>query len=134
MHALRVAGEENRMSETVSRDEYLIAIGQKRAPKKGKYRAEKQIVDGITFDSKREAARYGVLVMEQRAGRITNLRLQVKFAIVINRVHCTTYIADFTYERNGVETTEDAKGFRTEIYRLKKKLVEATYGIVIQEV
>lgn len=122
------------MSETVSRDEYLIAIGQKRAPKKGKYRAEKQIVDGITFDSKREAARYGVLVMEQRAGRITNLRLQVPFSLSVNQIHVCVYKADFTYKRNGERVVEDAKGVRTEVYILKRKLMLAVHGIEVQEV
>jgi hypothetical protein len=102
-------------------------------PKPGRIRSTKTVVDGMTFDSKREAQRWHELILEQRAGHISALRRQVPFAITINRMHVCDYIADFVYVRNGAEVVEDSKGFRTEMYRLKKKLVRAVYGVEIVE-
>jgi len=68
------------------------------------------------------------------AGEIINLELQPKFPIEVNGIKICTYIADFRYkERDGTEVVEDCKGFKTDVYRLKKKLVKAIYGIEILE-
>ena len=105
------------------------------APKRPKYRNKKTVVDGITFDSKREASRYNELKIAEKSGTITKLRLQVPFAIVVNRIYCGSYVSDFVYlDRDGEEIIEDAKGVRSDLYKLKKKLVEALYGVAIVEV
>lgn len=98
-----------------------------------KYRAKKTIVDGVTFASKRESKRYGQLKIMERAGLISDLRLQVKYPILVNGILICHYVADFTYTEKGKVVDEDSKGFKTPIYRLKKKLMMACYGIEILE-
>lgn len=98
---------------------------------------------GEVLDSRREARRYQELLLLQRAGEITDLRRQVKYVLiptqrgkdgrVIER-ECS-YYADFVYcDRSGAEVVEDAKGFRTEVYRIKRKLMLQVYGVRIVEV
>lgn len=105
----------------------------------GKYNAVKTKVEGITFDSKREAARYQELRLLERAGEIENLSLQAPFSLSAwsedGPVHICRYIADFVYNDLGSDehVVEDSKGFRTPLYRLKKKWMAAQYGIVIRE-
>lgn len=77
-----------------------------------------------------------------RAGKITNLELQKPFELIpaitdmkgktIQRA--THYVADFVYEEGGRTVVEDAKGYKTEVYKLKKKLMLWRYGIEIREV
>jgi len=103
-----------------------------------KYRSKSCIRDGIRFASKKEGKRYQELLLLQKAKKIKNLRLQPKYPISINNEKICTYIADFEYYRildgECVEIiTEDCKGFKTPVYRLKKKLMNALYGIIITE-
>lgn len=101
-----------------------------------KYRNIKTVVDGITFDSKKEANRYGELKMMQRAKLIKDLKCQVVYRLHVNGFLICKYIADFVYhdvEKN-VTITEDVKGFRTEIFKLKKKMMQALHGIEIKEI
>ena len=109
-----------------------------------KYRAIKTVVDGITFDSKKEAKRYSELKMMEKAGIIATLRLQPEFKCMVKGKKVCTYKADFEYlmvdeegpdVQIGYYMVEDVKGFKTPVYRLKKKLVEACYpGTVIKEI
>lgn len=110
------------------------------APRASKYHATRTKVDGITFQSKREARRWQQLRILEAANQIFELRRQVPFPIVIvnldtgELVTVSTYYADFVYEPlEGGLVIEDAKGFRTETYKLKKRLVEAQYGVRIHE-
>lgn len=99
-----------------------------------KYRNVKTIVDGITFDSAKEARRYGELKLLQRGRQISGLQVQPSFPIVINGVKVCTYKADFGYvDQIGSPVIEDCKGFKTPVYLLKKKLMLAVYGIEIHE-
>lgn len=108
-----------------------------------KYGSRKVEVDGILFDSRKEARRYAELRLMERAGEISMLERQVPFQLipaqrdgngkVIERA--VSYIADFVYiNRNGKRIVEDVKGFRTEVYKIKKKLMLQIYGVRIQEV
>ena len=108
-----------------------------------KYRNRKVTVDGIVFDSVREARRYGELKLLEKGGYITDLKLQVPFELLPNQKDIdgnvierkVRYIADFVYtDRNGQQIVEDAMGMRTEVYRLKRKLMLDRYGIQIREV
>lgn len=103
---------------------------------RNKFNAVRTEVDGVTFASKREAARYGELKMLQRAGEISRLELQPEFPIIMNGKKCAVYKADFCYRAGKAHVIEDVKApaTKTAVYRLKKKLVEAAYGIEIQEV
>jgi hypothetical protein len=99
-----------------------------------KYHARKTEIDGYIFDSKREAARYAELVLLEKAGEISELECQPKIEINVNEWHICNYFADFVYMRDGEKVYEDAKGVKTDVYRLKKKLVWACHEIDIQEV
>ncbi len=105
-----------------------------------KYRAKPTIIDGIRFDSKKEAARYEGLRMLQLAGAISGLELQPRFDLHTQRpdgttVKVGTYVADFTYVNmaNGEIVTEDVKGMLTSMYRLKRKWMLIEHGISILE-
>lgn len=100
-----------------------------------KYGARATVVDGIKFPSRKEADRYAELKLLERADKVRDVRCQVRMPIEVNGVHCADYICDFVYwdmDKRG-RIWEDVKGFRTDVYRLKKKLVEALYGISILE-
>ena len=97
--------------------------------KRHKFGAKPTIHDGIRFDSKREAHRYAELVLLERAGRISNLRRQVRYKLVIE----TTYVADFVYDENGKEIVEDVKGHRTREYLQKRREMKKQHGIDIRE-
>ena len=104
--------------------------------KSSKFGAKKTVVDGITFDSKWESERYGQLKAMERGGIVTDLELQVKYDIVINDIKICKYIADFVYKEESPdgeirEIVEDAKGFETPEFKLKKKLMKAVHNIDI---
>lgn len=117
-----------------------------------KYHSKKINVDGIKFASKKEARRYSQLKLLERAGEISDLQLQVKFELIptqfeevevngkIRRGKCVersiSYYADFVYIDNstGETVVEDAKGMKTEVYKIKKKLMLYIHGIKIKEV
>lgn len=103
-------------------------------PKPSKYHNKRVTVDGITFDSKQEAARYAELKIMLRAGHIGRLRVHPTFEIAVDGVHICNYVADFAYMIDGNDVVEDVKGVRTAVYTLKKKLIEALYGFKIKEV
>lgn len=135
-----------------------MAYGYYRRKKGVKYNNTKITLDGITFDSKHESNRYLELKLLERAGTITDLRLQVKFELIpaqyapdevkvlksgkekIVKGKCLerecSYIADFVYTdlRTGKTVVEDSKGMRTPEYVIKRKLLRYRYGIAIQEV
>jgi hypothetical protein len=111
--------------------------------KKHKYGAVKTEVDGIVFASKKEAKRYQELKLLEKAGEIHSLKTQPAFDLnvvggfvkdIVTNVG--RYVADFDYfdVRADTRVVEDVKGFKTPLYRWKKKHVEAQYGITITEV
>jgi Protein of unknown function (DUF1064) len=100
-----------------------------------KYNARKVTIDALTFDSQAEARRYSQLRILERLGDIQALARQVVFPLVVNGVSVGKYIADFQYcTRDGELVVEDCKGVATPVYRLKKRIVEAQYGLRITEV
>lgn len=98
-----------------------------------KYRNKKVEIDGIVFDSKKEAKRYGDLKLLERAGQIRDLTLQVRMPLEVNGQKVCTYISDFRYQDRGQTVYEDCKGIRTPVYLLKRKLVKAILGVEILE-
>ncbi len=102
--------------------------------KTSKYRNQKTTVDGFTFDSKKEAERYGILKLLKANGNVFKLWLQRPYKIEVNGNLICKYIADFDYWSDGKHICEDCKGFRTAVYRLKKKLMKAVHGIEIREI
>ena len=101
-----------------------------------KYNAEKTVIDGIKFDSKKEARRYAELKLLERAGVISDLKLQPKFVLQEGfrqngkAYREISYIADFSYVENGKLVVEDTKGFKTEVFKIKEKLFRYKYGNV----
>lgn len=106
---------------------------------RSKYHAKKTTVDGISFDSRKEADRYLVLKGMEEDGAIEDLRRQVRYELVsafdVDGKHYRPvyYVADFVYVEDGREVVEDVKGMRTDIYKLKSKLFARRYGKVIRE-
>lgn len=105
--------------------------------KKPKYRNRRCVVDGIKFDSEKEARRWPLLKEFARQGKIQNLRRQVPYRLKVKSVKICRFIADFVYIHNGERVVEDVKSPATKLnraYRIKVKLMKALYGIVIKEV
>ena len=122
--------------------EYRALINN-RLEVKSKYNNKKTIYDNHAFDSKKEANYYLKFKIMQDAGIIRNLELQKKYVLqksFINKegkkYREISYIADFYYvtTKDNKEHVVDVKGFRTDVYKLKKKLFEYKYGLEIEEV
>ena len=98
---------------------------------KHKFKAKVTETDGIRFSSQKEAKRYSNLKMLQTVGEVVFFLRQVPFHLPGG----VKYICDFLiFWTNGTVTIEDVKGFKTESYKAKKKMVEALYPIEILEV
>lgn len=120
---------------------------------RSKYHAKKTTIDGITFDSRKEAKRFEELRLLERAGEISELERQVKYVLIPSQREPYTigprgglhrgklierecaYIADFTYRtRDGDLVVEDTKGMKTAEYVIKRKLMLYVHGIRIKEI
>lgn len=102
--------------------------------KKSKYSSAKTDIDGIRFDSKKEAEFYAELKLREKAGEISHLRLQPRYLLQEAFKHEgkqyreIEYVADFEYIENGETVVVDVKGFKTTVYMIKKKLFLYKYG------
>ena len=104
---------------------------------RSKYNNVKKEVDGKKFDSTKESKRYLELKSMVERGEISELHEQVKFTFAHNGVKICSYIADFTYNKDGKEVVEDVKSEMTKklpVYKMKKKMMVAFFGIEINEV
>lgn len=106
-----------------------------------KYRAKKTEIDGIKFDSKKEAKRYIALKELEKKGNIGKLILQPRFLLQEGfrkngkAYRKIEYVADFMYEQDGKLIVEDVKGIKTDVYKLKQKLFEKRYqDLTIKEI
>lgn len=117
--------------------------------KKSKYHNIKTEVNGVRFDSQKEARRYQELLRLEELGMIADLRLQVNFTLQEaftkpsgERVRAIVYKADFTYKKRDenddytLYIVEDVKSraTKTPVYRTKKKLMWEKFRIQIKEV
>lgn len=109
------------------------------AARGSKYHAKKTVVDGIEFDSAKEAKRYTKLRAMEENNEIHGLLLQVPFELLPSfdlegvKYRGVRYIADFVYYRDDKRVVEDCKGFKTPEYKLKKKLMAYINHINIEE-
>jgi hypothetical protein len=117
-------------------------------PSTNKFQARSVRVDGILFDSQREAARYDELKQLAAAGMISSIEIHPGFPLIVKELHRVDgpeilhtvgmYHADFKYRdhRLGAWVVEDVKSAptKTEAYKLRKKIVEAVHGITITEI
>jgi len=101
-------------------------------PRRSKYNARKSVIDGHTFDSMAEASRYMELRLLLKAGMISDLELQPAYELVKKftthageKIRGITYVADFRYVDGptGETIVEDVKGMKTDVYKIKKKLL-----------
>jgi hypothetical protein len=126
---------------------YVRVCRLKKEKRMSKYKNKKVVIDNITFDSNKEGMRYLELKQKESNGQIKDLRLQVKFELqpsykIDNKtIRAINYVCDFVYMENingdipsWKQVIEDVKGYRTDVYKLKKKLFEYKYGIEIEEV
>ncbi|MBR3868987.1 MAG: DUF1064 domain-containing protein [Clostridia bacterium] len=120
----------------------LKKLGIKAPTSESKYKSQKINHNGRTYDSIKEFHRHLELLMLQKAGEISELREQVPFELIPKQYddngkvceHACKYIADFVYTQNGETVVEDTKGLKTEVYKIKRKLMLFRYGIRIKEI
>jgi hypothetical protein len=110
------------------------------AKKHNKYRNRKVVAHGIEFDSEKEADYYSKLILLKKTGTVKNFEHQKRYDIIVNDKYIAHYKLDFFVEyTDGRVEHVDIKGFdkktgkfvTTPLFNLKKKLVEAIYGITI---
>lgn len=104
-----------------------------------KYGNVKTVYKGQTFDSGKEAGYAKLLDTLRRAknerDRVVSYETQFIYEIKVNGKHIANYFADFlVFYADGHSEVIDVKGVRTDVYKLKKKLVEAIHGIEIKEI
>jgi hypothetical protein len=107
-----------------------------------KYHNKKTEIDGVVFDSRKEALRWHELKLMEKAGLISDLRRQVPFSLIPNLKddsgkvieRAVKYIADFCYIQNGEAVVEDVKGIRSKDYILKRKMMLYFHGIRVKEI
>lgn len=114
---------------------------KKIAQRGSKYGNKKVEVNGIVFDSKKEARRWLELDMLAKAGEIQNLQRQVPYLLIPSQSvdgkvveRAVSYVADFVYKQDGKTVVEDTKGHKTKDYILKRKMMLFFYGVQIREV
>lgn len=109
---------------------------------KNKFNAVKKVVDDIEFDSTKEGNRYKQLKLLVRAGKIRDLKLQVRYDLIPKQKFSdgssmvgTYYLADFVYFDcdKGREVVEDVKGKKTDVYQIKRKLMKLILDIEVYE-
>ena len=121
------------MSQKAQREAWTQHIDGNETAKRSKYGA----VRTNGYASKRESEYAGNLAVLERCGKITELREQVRVTLVEGqgKVRPIVWVADFVYKDGyGVVHYVDVKGFRTPVYRLKKRLAALLLGITIEEV
>ena len=104
--------------------------------KKSKYGNKKTEVEGIVFDSVKEAKYYKTLLLLKKAGKIGLLELQVPYELNEGGTHSLKYVADFVYvdSETGKKVVVDVKGMRTREFIKKRRLMLKMHGIKIKEV
>lgn len=107
--------------------------------KTNKYQARKTTVDGLSFDSRKEAQRYGDLKLLQMSGEIKDLKVHPSFDLEVNGILVCRYVADFSYfQGKGPKqlVVEDVKGMKKgaawQMFRVKAKLLKAIRDIEVQ--
>lgn len=106
-------------------------------PKRSKYGNTKVMLDGILFDSKREAAYYAELKQREKAGEVVGIELQRPFALLgTNGMLMATYKADFCFWDNVADRFRcvDVKGVETKDFKIKKKMMLGLLGITVEVV
>lgn len=115
-----------------------LDVNMVKAARGNKYHARKS----GGYASRKEHRRANELKLLQKAGIISNLREQVRYELIPAQYdnqgklieRACSYVADFVYtEKNGATIVEDTKGMRTDVYRIKRKLMLHVHGVKIIE-
>lgn len=112
------------------------------AARRGRFQVapkSERTIDGICFDSKKEATRYAELKLLERAGHIHSLTTQQEFIVEIKGKRLCVYTADFHYYdrvrgRTVVEEVKSSGTAKDAAYRLRRKAAELAHGITVDEV
>lgn len=101
-----------------------------------KFRNIPTTLGGHSFASKVEARRYGELLLLEKAGAVSNIKVHPRFPLIVNGIDMGNYEADFSYLEKSALVVEDVKSpaTKTPLYRLKKKLMKALHHINVVEV
>lgn len=120
------------MNERMSAAEFRAQPAEK--PKRNKYNAKRTLVDGIWFDSKAEASYYAALKLRERAGEVSDVEMQRPYELTIGGHLIATYRADFVFWDHQAKRRRviDVKGVETAVFRLKKKMMRACHGIIVE--
>lgn len=110
----------------------MVSTAQLTAHKRSKYFAKKVSLDGHQFDSKREAAVYGQLKLLERAGKISDLVVHLRYDLYVNHAKIGAYESDFVFMEDGKKKIVDVKGLDTALSRWKRKHVAAQYGVEVE--
>lgn len=109
-------------------------FGKKSFNSKSKFKNKRTFYNGRWYDSKKESKRAFELDSLKKAGVVKEWTPQVRYKFQHNSVVIGTYVLDFLVEySDGTIEYEDVKGYKTDVYKLKKKLMKAFYGIDIKE-
>lgn len=125
-------------------DKWLLESGRNLAgvkhPVKSKYKAKPVIINGKRYASTKEGKYALELSTRERFGEVSQIQEQVTFSIEINEIHCFNYILDFSFYDHIKQTWRyvDVKGYKAgaayQMFKLKKKCVEAKFNIIIEEI
>lgn len=125
----------------ISKEVYNKLLNNSITTKQNKYHNKKVQYDEMTFDSKKEYSYYLKYKLMEQSGEIKDLKMQVPFTLIETfklqdkTYRKTVYKADFTFvDKEGKYHVIDVKGIKTDVYKLKKKLMAWKYGIEIEEV
>jgi len=124
------------IKELARRDpKFRAALAELDGVTEPKYGNETVVCNGHAFPSIGEMERYKELYLLERAGEISDLKLQPVIPLIVNGIRVGSYRADFRYLVTASDELvyEDFKGLRLPLFRLKKKLVKALYGIEVKE-
>ena len=122
------------ISDRMSAAEFraIQKAGQPERP--SKYHNKKTTVDGIKFDSKREAQFYSSLKQLERAGQVSQIELQKRYPLAVNGHAVCSYFADFAFH-DAIQDryrVVDIKGVVTKDFSIKRKLMRAIHGIEVE--
>lgn len=130
-----------RLDERKGEKGITTQTSEESAPNRTKYGNKRTEVDGIVFDSRKEADYYRHLKELEKAGIVENIVLQPRYELIPAftkngvKYRKMEYVADFQYDKDGEIIVVDVKGYRTDVYKTKRKLFEYLYpDLTIREI
>ncbi len=129
-------GKQDKWTPEQGREYFAKKEHQKNNSTRLKFGNVPSVIDGIRFDSKKEAEYYGKLKMRLRAGELSRIACHVPYPLIVNGKLITTYEADFVlYFADGRQIVQDVKGKATEglpVFKIKRALMLAIHNIHVE--